>query len=154
MNFRWTHEEIRGFDPVKLYKMIQLRINVFVVEQTCPYPELDHKDLRSEHLAAWDEAGECCACARLVPPGVSYAEPSVGRVATSVAYRGSGLGRELMKRAIRRLEEKFPGSDIRISAQSYLQDFYESFGFEVVSGEYLEDDIPHKEMLLKKGLNL
>ena len=88
------------------------------------------------------------AYARIIPPGIKYAEPSIGRVITTSAARGSGLGRELVKRSIAQCQELFPGQGIRISAQSRLERFYESFGFTVQGEQYMEDDIPHTEMLL------
>jgi ElaA protein len=88
------------------------------------------------------------ACARLVDPGVKYAEPSMGRVVTTAAGRGAGLGRELVARVLRLSSERFPGQGNRISAQSYLRGFYGSFGYQAVGEEYLEDGIPHIEMLV------
>lgn len=129
---------------------MRLRSEVFVVEQDCVYLDLDDKDARSIHLLARDEHAKpgtaARAVVRLVPPGVSYAEPSIGRVATDLALRGSGLGVELMERAIRACHRHWPGRGIRISAQQYLTGFYGRLGFETVGEGYMEDGIPHIQM--------
>lgn len=148
----WHLKKWEELTATELYGILQLRVDVFVVEQNCPYPELDGKDLKCSHLWVSDVNGRVHACCRLVPPGVSYKDASIGRVASSLVMRREGLGREVMKRSIEQQRESYPGLDIRISAQSYLQKFYESFGFEVEGEEYLEDDIPHKEMVLKYSL--
>ena len=129
---------------------MRLRSEVFVVEQDCVYLDLDDKDARSIHLFARDESAKpgtaARAVVRLVPPGLSYAEPSIGRVATDLASRGSGLGEELMERAIRSCHRNWPGLGIRISAQQYLIGFYGRLGFDAVGEGYLEDGIPHIQM--------
>ena len=129
---------------------MRLRSEVFVVEQNCVYLDLDDKDAQSIHLFAREEGAVAGAAARavvrLVPPGVSYEEPSIGRVAIDLASRGSGLGEELMMRAIRACYRTWPGFGIRISAQQYLIGFYERLGFATVGEGYLEDDIPHIQM--------
>ena len=129
---------------------MRLRSEVFVVEQNCVYQDLDDKDAQSIHLFACEKGAALGAAARavvrLVPPGVSYEEPSIGRVAIDLASRGSGLGEELMMRAIRACYRTWPGFGIRISAQQYLIGFYERLGFSTVGEGYLEDDIPHIQM--------
>lgn len=129
---------------------MRLRSEVFVVEQDCVYLDLDDKDVRSIHLFALNEdansGAAACAVVRLVPPGVSYDEPSIGRVAIDLASRGSGLGVELMERAIRSCHRHWPGTGIRISAQQYLIGFYGRLGFETAGEGYLEDGIPHIQM--------
>ncbi|WP_270089789.1 GNAT family N-acetyltransferase [Sphingobacterium sp. SYP-B4668] len=139
----------KSFDELsvsQLYYILKLRNEVFVVEQDCAYQDCDNKDPQSLHL--WGVLDQdIVAYARIVPPGVSYPEASIGRVATNRAYRRLSFGRELMKRAIDATVEQYGPINIRISAQSYLQQFYEGFGFMKVSEEYLEDDIPHIEML-------
>ena len=129
---------------------MRLRSEVFVVEQDCVYLDLDDKDALSIHLFACEEEAApgtaARAVVRLVPPGVSYDEPSIGRVAIDLASRGSGLGEELMTRAIRACYRTWPGCGIRISAQQYLIGFYERLGFSTVGEGYLEDDIPHIQM--------
>jgi ElaA protein len=129
--------------------MLKLRISVFVVEQNCPYPECDDKDKKSIHLFASEKSGEVHACLRIVEAGVSYEELSIGRVATSLPSRGKGLGKELMARGLELIRERYGAVPVRISAQLYLQKFYESFGFIAEGDVYPEDDIPHIEMALK-----
>ena len=146
MHVRWYFKNWSALSLAHFHAIEHLRIAVFVVEQDCPYQDLDGKDLQSEHIYALDEQGRCMAYARLVEPGVSYAEPSIGRVATQIESRRTGLGKELMRVAIERQEEKYPSTGCRISAQCYLIPFYESFGFQKVGEEYLEDDIPHIQM--------
>jgi ElaA protein len=121
-----------------------------MLEQNCLYPECDNKDLYADHLfATLDD--KVIAYARLLPPTVSYEEASIGRVIVSNEYRGKKLGYDLMKHAIEELSSKFTESNIKISAQAHLQNFYEQIGFQKVSEEYLEDNIPHIEMLLLKN---
>lgn len=124
------------------------RQQVFSLEQQCIYLDADGCDETAFHLAAW-APGHCVplAYARVVDPGVKYAEPSIGRVVTTAAGRGTGLGRELIQRAVSQTLAAFPGQGIRISAQSHLEAFYRAVGFESVSERYLEDGIPHTEML-------
>jgi ElaA protein len=119
---------------------------VFVVEQRCPYQEADYKDEHSLHVMGWQD-NELVAYARIVAPGISYKEVSLGRVATVYALRGVGIGKLLMKETMRMILEHYGDVPVRISAQSYLQRFYESFGFACIGQEYQEDDIPHIEML-------
>ncbi len=131
----------------ELQRIHMARQQVFVVEQDCVYLDADEADEVCWHLAAWREgAAELLAYARIVPPGVKYAETSIGRVITSAAARGSGLGRELVRRAVAQAEAIFPGQGIRISAQAHLARFYAGYGFVTVGNEYLEDGIPHIEM--------
>lgn len=131
----------------ELYALLQLRMEVFIVEQNCVYQDCDDKDQESHHLMAWCN-GKLAAVTRLLPPGVSYAEPSIGRVITSPAFRGMKLGRELMTRSIESCYELFGKQPIRIGAQQYLKTFYESFGFRQVGEPYDEDGIQHIKMLL------
>lgn len=147
MTIHWYHKPFSSLSTSELYALFQLRIDVFVVEQNCPYQDADGKDVKSAHVFALDETGKAMACSRIVSPGVSYDEVSIGRVATAQQVRGTGVGRELMDKSIAAIEEKYGQVPIRISAQSYLKKFYESFGFSQVSEEYMEDDIPHIEML-------
>jgi len=133
-----------------LYRILQLRQAVFVVEQNCVYQDLDGIDPVSWHLGCW-EGEELLAYTRLVPPGVSYAEPSIGRVLTAARVRRSGLGRELMQRSLDEAARLFGRVALQIGAQKYLRRFYESLGFEVVGPEYLEDGIPHLHMVRAAG---
>jgi ElaA protein len=122
------------------------RVAVFVVEQTCAYQELDGWDLRATHLIGWD-GSDVAAYLRCFAPGVKYPEASLGRILTTAAYRGSSLGRELVRRGLQRLERQHPGTPVRIGAQARLERFYNSFGFIVASEPYLEDGIPHIDMV-------
>ncbi len=132
----------------ELYKIIQARINVFVVEQDCPYEECDDKDQNSFHLY-FKADGIITAYLRIIPAGISYAEPSIGRVLVNEAYRRQGLATKIMGKAISFIKKNFNRQEIRISAQEYVLDFYKNLGFEVVSDKYLEDGIPHYEMIYK-----
>lgn len=143
----WHQSSFQDLSLDQLYAILAARVAVFVVEQDCPYPELDGLDRSALHLWAVDREGRIAAYARITAPGTRFAEPSVGRVLTSLAFRRSGLGRELMQRAMALAESRFPGRPLRISAQQYLDRFYTSLGFEWVRGPYSEDGIPHIEML-------
>lgn len=148
MKLTWYLKDWSSLDKDDLYEILALRINVFVIEQNCPYQDADGKDKKSSHLYALDEEGHCAAYLRLLPPGVSYDDCSIGRVVTAANTRGTGLGKELMRKAMDYyLTNGNPA--IRISAQAHLQRFYEEFGFHKTNEEYLEDDIPHIEMLYK-----
>ena len=144
--WRWCHFDSLGVH--ELQAINRARQEVFVIEQQCIYLDADGADTASFHLAAWgDELALPLAYARVVPPGVKYAEPSIGRVLTTEAARGTGLGRELVRRAIEHCRAIYPQEGIRISAQSRLEGFYAGFGFVVQGERYLEDGIPHTEML-------
>lgn len=143
--------KIKRFDELsneELYNIIKERINIFVVEQDCPYPELDGKDAFAYHLFQVREEGEIAAYARIYKHGLYYEEASFGRVIVKEKYRREGLGKELLTRAITFLQEELNEHKIKIQAQDYLRDFYGSFGFKPISEVYLEDNIPHVDMLL------
>lgn len=146
MNITWQIHAWSDLSTETLYAILALRAEVFVVEQNCPYQDVDGKDLKSLHVCGYSENGELYAYARLVKPGVSYDEWSIGRVITSPRVRRTGTGEALMQTCMDYFNEHHI-STVRISAQSYLHDFYTKFGFVRVSEEYLEDDIPHMEML-------
>jgi len=142
---RWVLKKFQELTGDELYALLRLRAEVFVVEQSCAFQDLDNKDQPSYHLLGYLN-DELTAYTRLVPPGISYEAASIGRVVTSPAHRRKGLGKELMKVSIEHCERLFQTTTLVIGAQCYLQDFYESFGF-VPSGEiYLEDGIEHIEM--------
>ena len=135
----------------QLYTILQLRQEVFIVEQDCPYLDADGKDQGSYHVLGIDQKNRLQAYTRLVPPGISYDRyVSIGRVVTSSEIRGKGQGIPLMNYSIEQCQNLWPNHQIKISAQVYIVKFYESLGFEVVGEEYLEDDIPHIAMVLKK----
>ena len=139
----------------QLYDLLKVRVDVFVVEQTCPYPELDDKDRKpgTLHLIGYDD-DVIVAYARLLPPGISYPSVSFGRVLTAASHRSSGLGKQLIKQVLLECERHWPRQDIEIGAQEYLADFYGRFGFTATSTMYLEDDIPHIDMKLTKESTL
>lgn len=136
------------FTTHQLYELLKLRVDVFVVEQTCPYPELDNKDILDGvyHLLGYQD-GTLVACARLLPQHISYPGVSIGRVATRRSARGSGLGHKLLICAIEHCEVFWPGKAIEIGAQQRLEAFYGSHGFQTASDMYLEDGIPHIDMI-------
>lgn len=150
MNLTWHIHDWNELSVETLYSMLALRAEVFVVEQNCPYQDVDGKDLKSLHVCGYSESGQLCAYARLVKPGISYKEWSIGRVVTSPSVRLTGAGEALMRACMAYFREQSIDS-VRISAQSYLHDFYAKYGFVRVSEEYLEDDIPHMEMLFTQS---
>jgi ElaA protein len=149
------HWWARAFDALtvgELDAVYRARQQVFCLEQQCVFVDADGCDAQSLHLAAWRDGGELpLAYARVVAPGVKYAEPSIGRVLTMLPARRSGLGRELVGRAVRLCTDTYPGRLIRIGAQSRLEHFYAGFGFTAIGRPYIEDGIAHTEMLLRPG---
>lgn len=149
LTWRWCRfDELTVFELDAIYRARQ---QVFGIEQQCAYLDADGFDIDSFHLAAWSAAPARTtplAYARVVHPGLKYAEPSIGRVITTAAARGTGLGRVLVRRAIDLTRQAYPGRGIRISAQTRLEAFYADAGFAAVGAPYLEDGIPHTEMLL------
>ncbi|TVP81179.1 MAG: GNAT family N-acetyltransferase [Alkalicoccus sp.] len=141
----WHIKKFEALSPEELYRILQIRVEVFVVEQNCPYSEIDGKDKYCWHLYA-EENGEILAYARLLPPGISYEEAAIGRVLVAGPYRGRGLGKELMTQSLVFLNNKMNYSGIRLQAQEYAEKFYSSFGFQKISAAYLEDNIPHVDM--------
>lgn len=141
----WRVERFEELSIDRLYAVLAARVAVFVVEQNCPYQDLDGLDGCGLHVSAF--SGEIVlAYARVLPPGKRFAEPSIGRVLTTRAARGTGLGRELMRRSIAAAVSAWPGRALRISAQQHLERFYCELGFETVSEAYPEDGILHVEM--------
>ena len=132
----------------QLYDIMALRQEVFVVEQNCCYLDADGKDQLSMHLMGYADNGKLAAYARIIPKGISYEKyTAIGRVLTSSAFRGQGLGKALMENCLNEMESLFANEPIKISAQTYLIRFYESFGFKTTGDTYLEDDIPHIAMV-------
>ncbi|MGF1925733.1 MAG: GNAT family N-acetyltransferase [Bacteroidia bacterium] len=147
MNLNWTFKTFDELTTLELYSILRLRNEVFVVEQNCVYQDIDDKDLKSCHLMAWD-GDKIAAYSRILPPGVSYPQASIGRVITAPNYRGKGIGISLIENAIEKIQSAFATNNIKIGAQLYLRKFYEGFGFAQTSEVYLEDGIEHIEMLL------
>lgn len=129
-----------------MYELLRLRSEVFVVEQNCVFLDLDNKDQESYHLLLYQNE-HLAAYARLVPPGVSYAQMSIGRIITSPETRGTGLGKVLVEMAIEECYKLFGAGPIKIGAQLYAKKFYESFGFEQTGEVYDEDGIDHIHMI-------
>lgn len=149
-NVEWRCAPLERLAPLELQRIHAARQAVFVVEQRCVFQDADDADERSLHLACWDAQGSLLAYARLVGPGIKYEEPSIGRVLTTQAARGTGLGRELLVRAVEALGAAHPKAAVRISAQQRLETFYAERGFVTVGSPYLEDGMPHIEMLLMR----
>jgi len=145
MQLTWAYKSFNELTPHELYAILQLRIEVFSVEQNCIYQDADGKDQKSFHLCGWD-AEHLAAYCRILPAGISYDHPSIGRVVTSIHYRRGGFGKQLMERAIVQTMTQMRDPVIIISAQLYLKKFYESLGFKQTSETYMEDDIPHIKM--------
>jgi ElaA protein len=144
---RFVCKHFRDLNLEELYAAMQLRQEVFVVEQDCPYLDADGKDPESWHLMGWQEE-QLVAYTRLVPRGISYKNHvSIGRVVTHRSVRRTGIGKALMQESIQQTEALFPGLPVKMSAQCYLITFYESFGFKTIEEEYLEDGIPHIAMV-------
>lgn len=146
MDISWITRHFDELTTRELYALLQLRSEVFVVEQHCVFQDMDNRDMQCYHVMGWTE-GRLVAYTRLVPPGVAYPEASIGRVVTSPLVRGSGAGRLLMEKSIAELGRLFGKTPVRIGAQLYLVEFYRSFGFETSGDVYDEDGIQHIEML-------
>jgi ElaA protein len=146
----WQRSSFAELTPADLYELLAQRQQVFILEQTCLYPDMDGLDLEAHHLLGWRiENGkrELAAYLRILGPGAKYTEMSIGRVLTTPAARGTGAGRELLARGIEYADHLHPGHRIKIGAQAYLEQFYQSFGFRTISEPYDEDGIMHIDML-------
>lgn len=144
----WRLCRFGELSPVELARIYRARQLVFAIEQRSLYLDADGLDEVSWHIAGWSPTETLpLAYARLIGPGGKYAEPSMGRVITTTPGRGIGLGRELVRRVLELSAREFPGQGQRISAQEYLAGFYAGFGFAAVGDVYMEDGIPHIEML-------
>src|SRR5215471_4498346 len=142
----WLVKNFEELTPRELYAILQLRNEVFVVEQKCVFQDADNKDQQSYHLMGW--LGErLIAYSRIIPAGVAYEIASIGRVVTSPEKRRNGTGKELMNQALYATHNLFGKVSIKLGAQLYLKNFYESFGFVQSSDVYMEDGIPHIEMV-------
>lgn len=147
-NVVWKIKTFDEFTVPELYAVLKARVDVFIIEQNCPYPDLDNYDQKAVHIWA-EENGEVLAYCRIFDKGIKYDETSIGRVLTTEKARGKSLGKQLIQYAVEIIENRFHTSEIRISAQDYLLRFYGGFGFEDTGKKYLEDDIPHTEMIRK-----
>jgi ElaA protein len=147
IDINWEYQHYSELNKDTLYQILALRSEVFVLEQQCFYADADFKDQQSWHLSGW-ENGKLQAYARIIPPGISYPEASIGRVLTASSGRKKGLGKLLMQHAIQHCKTQYPDHPIKIGAQLYLLEFYSSLGFQPIGETYLEDGIPHIIMLL------
>ncbi|MCX8533272.1 GNAT family N-acetyltransferase [Chryseobacterium luquanense] len=147
-NIIWKIKSFEEITTSELYEIIRARVDVFVVEQNCPYPDLDGYDQKAIHLWAEQDNSVLAYC-RIFDKGIKYPETSIGRVLTTEEARGKSLGKQLIQYAVETIENRFKTSEIRISAQDYLLKFYSDFGFQDTGKKYLEDNIPHTEMFRK-----
>jgi ElaA protein len=142
----WTLNKFDELTAKEMYEILKLRSEVFVVEQKCIFLDMDDRDQLSHHLQGRIN-GELAAVVRILPPGLAYEEPSIGRVVSSPKFRRKGAGIALMNKAIEETLALYGPSAIKIGAQQYLTKFYQSFGFVQCSETYMEDDIPHIKMM-------
>jgi ElaA protein len=148
MDWQWL--AFTQLSPHDVYAVLQVRQDVFVLEQQCLYADIDGLDQSAHHLLGWQGHGgdrQLGAYLRCLRPGAKFPEMSLGRVLTTTACRGAGIGRELLLRGIACAEMEHPGQRIRIGAQRYLERFYSGLGFETVSDPYDDDGIVHVDML-------
>lgn len=142
--------EIRNFNELslkELYMILQLRAEVFVVEQNCVYQDIDGKDEKALHILGMNDNGELLAYTRCFKPGDYFEQASIGRVIVKENYRKYGYGHKIMNASIEEIGNKYHTSSIKLSAQQYLTSFYESHGFRQTGEGYLEDGIPHIAMI-------
>ncbi len=142
--------QVKSFQELSLeefHDIIALRIQIFIIEQNCPYQEVDGKDKLAHHLFFKNETDEIIAVTRILPQGISYEEVAIGRVVVHEDYRGTGLGSQLMSDSMNFVRDKYGEVPVRLSAQKHLENYYGNHGFKSTGKEYLEDGIPHVEML-------
>lgn len=148
MKTNWILKEFDELTVQELYAILQLRNEVFSIEQNCIYPDMDNKDQQAFHLMCFENE-KLIGYTRLLPPGIAYSDPSIGRVVTAQTVRKTGVGKELMSRSIEACFNLYGNTGITLSAQLYLKKFYESFGFKTTGDIYLEDGIEHIKMIRK-----
>ncbi len=147
MHLDWQVKHYPELTTNEFHDIIALRLKAFVVEQNCSYLDLDGKDKKCYHLICRDGFGKVVATARILPPGISYSEVSIGRVVLDQEIRGKGIGHKLMEQSMKFINEEFGAVPVRISAQKHLENYYNTHNFFSTGKEYLEDEIPHVEML-------
>ncbi len=147
MKLIWHTKTFDELSTLALFNILKLRQSVFVVEQQCAYPDIDDTDAVAQHMCGYAESGELLAYARLIKPGVSYPQASIGRVVVCPSARGLRLGEVLMQQALIEMGRLYPNQVIKIGAQEHLEKFYTRLGFERSSAMYMEDGIPHIHML-------
>ncbi|NQY68693.1 MAG: GNAT family N-acetyltransferase [Flavobacteriales bacterium] len=143
----WQAKDFKELSVDEYFEILFLRSEVFVLEQVCPYQDVDSKEPHAIHLFGTNEAGLVVAVMRILPRGVSYEEVSLGRLAVKKEYRQQGIGNALMVEALKVIQSKLGDQSVRISAQQYLKNYYKKHGFKQVGVMYLEDDQPHIEMI-------
>ncbi len=156
VEIEWEIKSFKELNTNELYELLRLRVDVFVVEQNCPYPEIDGKDSHPETLHLFgknkdgkNKDGKIVAYSRILPPGLSYKQVSMGRVVVEKNSRGQGIFDVMLKKALEQIKRTWPNESVQIGAQVYLKDFYQSHGFEAASENYIEDGIPHIDMIRK-----
>lgn len=149
VNVTWKIHTFQELTVEELFEVLRLRVDVFVVEQQCAYRELEDWDRHPEtvHLSGRNEGGQLIAYARILSPGVRFPEINLGRFVVRADSRKQGIGHQLLRAALQEISRCWPQTSIRISAQDYLQAFYSQYAFIRVSDVYLEDGIPHVDML-------
>ncbi|UOQ91739.1 GNAT family N-acetyltransferase [Halobacillus shinanisalinarum] len=145
---KWVEKTFDQLTTNELYTLLEHRTDVFVVEQNCPYKEVDGRDDECVHIWLEDD-GEMLAYCRILPPQTSDEYDAIGRVLVTKKARGKGYARDIMNKAIDKLKQRRDVEKISLHGQEHLRYFYASFGFEEISEVYLEDDIPHVDMLMK-----
>ena len=143
---KWELKKWEELNANDLYHAYKLRIDVFVVEQGCAYPEVDEHDPYCEHLFGWED-DKLAVYSRICPPATVYPYPSLGRIVVTENYRGKRLARQVIDRGLALLEERFPGQPIKIQAQQYLEKFYQSFGFKTITESYPDAGVMHVDMV-------
>ena len=149
-SLQWSVYTFAALGTQLLHDILRLRVDVFVVEQNCPYPELDGLDLNAIHVVGREADGEVIAYARILPPGAD-ARPHIGRVVVARAHRREGHGKHLMENALREVEARYGNRRSALAAQAYLKEFYAGFGYVTVGPEYLLDGIPHVDMFMEEA---
>lgn len=143
---RYTIKKFEALTNAELYYILKLRQEIFIIEQACIYPDIDSRDEKAYHLIAFDD-GRIVGCLRILDISSTFEESSIGRVVVAENYRRRGIGKKMMLDAVSYIRNELKGKNIKISAQTYVTEFYQDIGFEVVGGEYLEDGIPHVDMV-------
>jgi len=150
---QWILKKFHDLTVDEFHDILQLRINIFVVEQNCPYPELDDRDKIAFHFFGINKENKIIAYTRIFKPGDYYEEAAFGRVVVHQDYRNQKIGFQLVEQTIIEIHKLFGNINIKIGAQTYLNNFYQSFGFHQVGDDYIEDGIPHIHMLINKLSN-
>jgi len=149
---KWEIKPFQKLSLVEFHDIVALRIAVFIVEQNCPYQEVDGKDIEAIHVIGRKNDGRVIATARILPKGIGYPEIAIGRVVTAKSIRHLKMGHKLMDVCMTYIKDKYPNENVKLSAQSHLVNYYGKHEFQETGKHYLEDDIPHSEMLYESNL--